>query len=150
VARRIGEVRRLLVATSAYLAQHGIPQQPDDLRSHEVIGFDGMFPGGEWRYMAGGRSAAVNLTVRLTVNDASAAIEAAGRGEGLTAALSYMVVPRLAAGTLVGVLGAFTPPAVPVHVVYPQSRLVAAKVRAFVDFAVPRPALVLAPAAQPL
>ena len=143
VARRIGEVRRLLVASPGYVTRHGRPQHPDDLRAHALIGFEGMFPGGEWRYVADGRSSAVHLAPGLIVNDALAAIEAAVRGEGLTAALSYMVEPQLAAGTLVEVLGAFTPPAVPVQLVYPQSRLMAAKVRAFIDFAAPRLARVL-------
>ncbi len=138
VARRIGDVRRLLVASPGYVTRHGRPQHPDDLRAHALIGFEGMFPGGEWRYVADGRSSAVHLAPRLIVNDALAAIEAAVRGEGLTAALSYMVEPQLAAGSLVEVLGAFTPPAVPVQLVYPQSRLMAAKVRAFIDFAAPR------------
>ena len=85
-----------------------------------------------------GRPAAVALAPRLTVNDALAAILAAERGEGITGALSYMVAPQLAAGTLVAVLDAFAPPPVPVQLVYPQSRLLAAKVRAFVDFAAPQ------------
>ena len=68
----------------------------------------------------------------------------AERGEGLTTALSYMVAPQLRAGTLVTVLDPFTPPPVPVQLVYPQSRLVAAKVRAFMDFAAPRLTRVLA------
>ena len=64
--------------------------------------------------------------------------------EGLTTALSYMVAPQLRAGTLVTVLDPFTPPPVPVQLVYPQSRLVAAKVRAFMDFAGPRLTRILA------
>ena len=82
------------------------------------------------------------------MNDALAAILAAERGEGLTTALSYMVAPQLAAGTLVRVLDAFAPPPVPVQLVYPQSGLVAAKVRAFIDFAAPRLARALAPASR--
>ena len=57
---------------------------------------------------------------------------------GITGTLSYMVAAQLAAGSLVTVLDDFSPPPVPVQLVYPQSRLVAAKVRAFVDFAAPR------------
>ena len=83
------------------------------------------------------------MTPRLTVNDALAAILAAERGDGITGALSYMVAPQLAAGRLVTLLDGFSPPPVPVQIVYPQSRLLAAKVRAFVDFAAPRLALAL-------
>ena len=138
VARRIGEVRRILVASPGYLARQGRPEQPEDLRAHEVIAFDGMLSGGEWRFQRDGQAAALAVTPRLTVNDALAAILAAERGDGITGALSYMVAPQLAAGRLVALLGGFSPPPVPVQLVYPQSRLLAAKVRAFVDFAAPR------------
>ena len=143
VARRIGEVRRILVASPGYLAHHGQPERPEDLRAHELIAFDGMLPGGEWRFQRDGQAGALAVTPRLTVNDALAAILAAERGDGITGALSYMVAPQLAAGRLVTLLDGFSPPPVPVQIVYPQSRLLAAKVRAFVDFAAPRLALAL-------
>ena len=138
VARRIGQVRRLLVASPAYLRRRGAPAHPRDLAQHEVIGSEFMFPGGEWRFVDLGRPQAVGMAPRLTVNDALAAIMAAERGEGIAGALSYMVAPQRAAGGLAAVLEPFTPAAVPVHLVWPQSRLLAAKVRAFVEFAAPR------------
>ncbi|MFL5337697.1 MAG: LysR substrate-binding domain-containing protein [Geminicoccaceae bacterium] len=138
VARRIGEVRRLLVASPAYLQRRGAPNHPRDMAQHEVIGSEFMFPGGEWRFTDGERPQALCVASRLTVNDALAAIMAAERGDGIAGALSYMVAPQRAAGTLVALLEPFTPAAVPVHLVFPQSRLLAAKVRAFVDFTAPR------------
>ncbi len=147
VVRRVGEVRRLLVASPAYLARAGMPARPEELRHHEVIALDSMFASGEWRHAVDGQVRSIRLAApRLTVNDALAAIMAAERGEGITAVLSYMVAPQLAAGTLVVVLGSYAPPAIPVQLVYPQSRLLAAKVRAFVDYATPRLARVLAEA----
>ena len=143
VARRIGEVRRLLVASPAYrdpARAAAAPGRPSRARAHRLRRH---VPGRRMALRGRRRPAAVHLAPRLIVNDALAAIEAAERGEGLTGALSYMVAPQLAAGTLVAVLDAFTPPAVPVQLVYPQSRLVAAKVRAFIDFAAPRLARVL-------
>lgn len=138
VARRIGEVRRVLVASPDYLARHGRPARPEDLPGHDVIAFDGLFQGGEWRFVRDNVPGTVDVRPRLTVNDALAAISAAESGDGITAALSYMVAPQLAAGTLVTVLEEHSPPAVPVQIVYPQSRLLAPKVRAFIDFAAPR------------
>ena len=138
VARKVGEVRRLVVASPAYLARHGTPMRAEDLRGHELILFGGVLLDGQWRYVAGGRPATMSVAPRLAVNDALAAILAAERGDGITMALSYMVAPQLAAGTLVTVLDDLAPPPVPVQLVYPQSRLLAAKVRAFVDFAASR------------
>ncbi len=148
IARRIGEVQRVLVASPAYLDRHGVPREPMDLRAHEVIAVTNLLPGGEWRFWIDGRPQMVRLASSLAVNDALAAVMAAERGDGLTAALSYMVAPQLRAGTLVTVLDPFTPPPVPVQLVYPQSRLVAAKVRAFMDFAAPRLTRILAAVAR--
>jgi DNA-binding transcriptional LysR family regulator len=137
-ARRVGEVRRLLVASPAYLAAHGVPKRPETLKEHTVIAFSGLLPGRDWRFVENGRATTVTLAPRLEVNDALAALDVAERGHGITLALSYMVGPRLATGRLVPVLDAFAPPPVPVQIVHPHSRLVAAKVRAFLDFAAPR------------
>ncbi len=138
VARRVGMVRRVLVASPAYLDRHGTPRQPSDLKSHAVIAFTGLMPNREWRYLAGPNNGHVALAPRLEINDAGAALAAAERGEGITIGLSYMVGEAMSQGRLLPLLDEFTLPPVPVQLVYPQSRLVAPKVRAFVDFAAPR------------
>lgn len=139
MAHRIGETQRLLVASSDYLARRGTPECPDDLKSHAIIAFTGLMPGREWRHAAeGGRSAAVTLAPRLTVNDAASALAAAERGEGISLMLSYMVAGAFAEGRLRPVLESFAPPPAPIQIVYPQTRLLAPKIRAFVDFAAPR------------
>ncbi len=140
VARRVGEVRRLLVASPAYLARRGAPAHPGELKAHAAVALAGPGPGSgrEWRFVAAGRAGTAALSARLEVNDTLAALMAAERGEGLTVALSYLAAPLLADGRLVALLEGFTPPAVPVHLVHPHARLVAAKVRAFVDHAAPR------------
>lgn len=137
VARHVGEVRRLLVASPGYLASHGTPARPEDLRRHELIAFTGLGPARDWRLAEAGRPLSLAVTPRLTVNDTLAALMAAERGEGITTALSYVAAPLLAAGRLVPVLAAFAPPPVPVQLVYPEARLMTAKLRAFVDLAVP-------------
>jgi DNA-binding transcriptional LysR family regulator len=138
VAHRVGETWRLLVASPDYLALRGAPARPKDLKAHDVIAFTGLMPGREWRHLdEDGRPAAVALSPRLTVNDAAAALAAAERGEGIAVALSYMVAPLLAEGRLSMVLERFAPAPVPVQIVHPQARLLAPKIRAFVDFAAP-------------
>jgi DNA-binding transcriptional LysR family regulator len=138
VARRIGSVRRLLVASPDYLGRRGMPLEPSDLAGHDLIAFEDLFDRTVWRFVRNGRTQSVDVRPRVAVNDALAAIAAAERGDGITGALSYVVAAQLAAGSLVTVLDDFSPPPVPVQLVYPQGRLVAPKVRAFVDFAAPR------------
>lgn len=138
VARKVGETRRVLVASPAYLRRRGAPAAPGDLRDHAVIAFTGLQPGREWSFADAGRRVGVAIVPRLVVNDAVTALDAAEAGDGVTVAPSYLVAERIAAGRLDPVLGRFAPPPVPIQLVHPHARLVAAKVRAFVDFAAPR------------
>ncbi len=138
VARRLGSVHRILVASPDYLTRHGTPAIPSDLTGHSMIAFTGLMPNREWRYLDGRSGKAVSFTPRLEINDATAAIAAAEAGDGITVALSYMVAEQIRQGRLIPVLADLTPPPVPVHLVFPQSRLLAPKLRAFLDFAAPR------------
>ncbi|KJS42049.1 MAG: LysR family transcriptional regulator [Roseovarius sp. BRH_c41] len=138
MARKVGTVHRILVASPAYLVARGVPMTPADLRDHAVVGFTGLMPNREWRYVNGSKVGSVALHPRFEINDAATAIEAAVLGHGITIALSYMVADLIHAGRLVPVLQAYTLPPQPVHLVYPETRLVAPKIRAFLDFAAPR------------
>jgi len=80
----------------------------------------------------------VRIAPRLTVSTAEAAIDAAVSGFGITRVLSYQAADSLAAGLLVRLLGRHDLDDLPVHVLYPGGRHSAPKLRAFVDFAVPR------------
>lgn len=138
IAKRVGDVRRILVASPDYLARRGAPAIPSDLRRHSVIAFTGLMPSREWRFLDGRNAKHVSFVPRLEINDAVAAISAAEMGEGITIALSYMVAEKIREGRLATVLDDVAPSPVPVHLVYPQNRLIAPKLRAFVDFAAPR------------
>jgi len=116
----------------------GAPATPADLRQHLILAFPGANPAREWRFRDGKRTKAVAIAPRLEVNDAAAAIGGAVLGEGITMAFTYMVAPQLAEGKLKLVLDDFALPPVPVQIVYQESRLMAAKLRAFIDFAAPR------------
>jgi DNA-binding transcriptional LysR family regulator len=138
IARKLGSVRRVLVASPDYLARRGTPTQPRELLEHDVIAFTGLMPGRRWRYREGGKARELALAPLLELNDASVALRAAERGQGISVALSYMVGEALAERRLVTLLDAFTPPPVPVQLVIPPSRVVAARVRRFLDFAAQR------------
>lgn len=138
VAKRIGSVRRVLVASPGYLARRGTPALPADLKLHSVIAFTGLMPSREWRFKGAQGQSSVALRPAFEINDAVAAINAAEEGHGITIGLSYMVSDKIRDGKLVPVLDDATLAPQPVHLVYAQSRLVAPKIRAFVDFAAPR------------
>jgi DNA-binding transcriptional LysR family regulator len=134
-ARRIGAVRRMLVASPTYLAAHGAPREPGELDRHTtIVSFS---RGGllEWRFQDGERERVVRLTPRLLVNDIEAMLLAARSGHGVARALSYQVVEELAAGSLVRLLADFEPAPEPVHLVFSGGGRMRPSVRAFVEFA---------------
>lgn len=138
VARRAGFVRRLLVASPDYLKSRGTPIVPSDLKHHSIIAFTGLMPNREWKYQDGDGLGRVQLAPQFEINDGPAAIRSALNSEGITIALSYMVKDQIEDGRLQVVLDSYGLPAVPVHLVYPHSRLLAPKIRHFIDFATPR------------
>ena len=135
VARRVGEVRRVVVASPAYLAARGTPARPADLATHDTLFFSIRPAPAEWRFRDGPRSRVVRLAPRLLVNDGEAALAACRAGQGIARALSYQVADDLAAGALVRVLAAFEPPPLPVQLVTPGGQYTAPRVRLFLDHA---------------
>lgn len=138
LARQVGQVRRVLVASPDYLARRGIPKRPEELARHDTIfgtGTQGLL---EWRFRGGGRSAVVRLVPRLLVNEVEAQLVAARAGLGIARLLSYQVADDLAAGTLVRLLQGFEPPALPVQLIAISRVHMPPKVRAFLDFAAAR------------
>ena len=138
VSSHVGDVRRILVAAPDYLAKRGTPERPSELKHHAIIAHTALMPNREWRFVDAGKSARMTLAPRIEINDAHAGIQLAEQGKGITIVLSYMVADALRAGRLVPVLKDCAPPPVPVHLIYAQRRIIAPKVRAFIDFAAPK------------
>ncbi|CAN7587563.1 LysR family transcriptional regulator [Bosea sp. LjRoot9] len=138
VVRKVGEVRRVLVASPAYLQRRPAPKRLADIAGHDVIANVGA--GGDliWRFGGGGRSSRITITPRLIINEVEAVLIAARAGRGLARLLSYQAADDLAAGVLVRLLPEFEPPPSPVQLVVPSGQRLAPKVRAFIDFAAAR------------
>lgn len=134
-ARKVGETRRVVVASPDYLRRSGSPRAPADLATHAIIQFTGVSAAPEWRFARDGRPLTQPLTPRFITNSVDAAIGHAEAGGGLTLAFYYQVVERVRAGALRVVLSDFEHPPSPIHAVYPTARLLSAKVRVFVDMA---------------
>ena len=130
IAVRLGVVSRVLVASPAYLEQHGIPLSPAKLADHDIIAFENVSATNEWRFSAG--EALVRVKPRLAVNNADTAIAAAEAGMGITRALSYQVQESVMARRLIPILQSFAPPPIPVSAVYPARRIASASLTTFV------------------
>lgn len=133
VARHVGEMRRIVVASKAYLKARGVPKTPADVTAHDTIHFGAMTASPDWRFVRDGLEVRVAGNPRFTTNSADAAIQHAEQGGGLTWVLAYQAAASLKAGRLQIVLAEFQQPVLPIHLVYPTSRLLSAKVRTFVD-----------------
>ena len=84
VARQVGEMRRIVVASPAYLKARGEPSTPGAIASHETIHFGGMSASPDWRFLEQGRDIRIACTPRFTTNSADAAIQYAEQDGGLT------------------------------------------------------------------
>ncbi|MDN4984237.1 LysR family transcriptional regulator [Bradyrhizobium arachidis] len=133
VARQVGEMRRITVATPGYLKRHGEPKTPEALREHQTILFG---PATAWRFAQDGRDIEVMPAPRFTSNSADAALQYAEADGGITRVLAYQAADGLQRGRLKILLETYEQPALPIHIVYPTSRLLSAKVRAFIDLVV--------------
>ena len=136
VARQVGAMRRIVVASPAYLKARGEPKTPEAISAHQIIQFGGSALTSEWRFARDGEELRIPVAPRFTSNVADAAIKHAEAGGGLTRVLAYQAADAIRRGRLKLVLEKFELPALPVQIVYPTSRLLSAKVRAFVDLVV--------------
>ena len=140
IARRIGETRRVTVASPDYLAGREKPLHPADLAGHECIVTRSHSAEATWTYHPQGEVAATAEPIAVSVSgrvhvDASGALpEAVLGGFGIALTPTWQWGDELDDGLLVRLLERFEPPPMPVHAVYASRRLVTPRVRAFVDF----------------
>jgi DNA-binding transcriptional LysR family regulator len=136
VARKLGQVTRIVVASPAYLKRKGRPLKPAELAGHDIILGTTIRPLPEWRFRSKGKETTVRFAPRLQLSDVEAMINSARAGFGIARVLSYQVARDLKQGKLVRLLEGFEPAPSPVHLVMPSARHLSPRLRAFVDFTV--------------
>jgi len=138
VARRIGTLHFVTVASPAYVKRYGMPQHPSDIekRHHVVSYFSGttrrVYP---HEFRKGDEQIELNGPYRVSVNESNAHITAVLGGFGISQCITFMAEPLLESGELIELLPDWHRDPLPIHVVYPPNRHLSAKVRAFVDWA---------------
>jgi len=134
VARALGEVRQVVVASPAFLRRHGVPRHPSELRERPCVRLSGPLRPG-WRFDEGGRRMHVAVDGPLDFNHAGAALRACETGLGFGRFFGYQVQEAVQAKRLRIVLEEFEPPREAVQLVYPHARMLPARTRAFVEAA---------------
>lgn len=138
VAVPLGRTAWVLSASPGYLARHGTPAHPDDLPRHRAVRSTGRGSGNEWPLVRGAERAQAAVPECFSSNQVDAALEACVAGLGIGRFLAYQVRALETEGRLVRVLPDWQPPPVDVNLVHAQSRLLSPRIRAFMDWAVPR------------
>ena len=140
IARRLSATQFGVVGTPRYFARHGRPKRPEDLIDHNCLAFTLRDTGlaRDWRFTE--RDVEITFTPKgkMSFGDGAALCDAACAGYGLAQLHDYYIDAAIARGKLVSVLDKFKPKADPIWLVYPQTRHLSPKVRAFVDFTAAR------------
>lgn len=136
IARRLTGAQFSIVGSLRYFAKFGRPKRPDDLADHNCLAFTYQDTrlAREWRFMQAGVETALTPRGTMSFSDGAAVCDAASAGYGLAQLQDYFVDTAVAEGTLVSVLDKFKPNVEPIWLVYPQTRHLTSKVRAFIDF----------------
>lgn len=138
IARKLGETRLLLCAAQAYLARHGEPASPEDLKQHNCLTYEYALRD-TWTFRdASGRQHVVRVSGSLNSNNGDLLAAAAAQGAGITLEPEFIVGRELKNGSLIPILEGFEAPVLPIYAVYPSRLHLPAKVRVFVDFLVER------------
>ena len=135
VARKLARHRMILCAGPAYLKQHGAPKDPDDLKRHQCLCYSTNSLAPEWMFTTkDGKPWPVAIAGRLHANNGDVLRTATLQGLGTTYLPSFIVGADVQASTLVSLLPEFVPTDAAIHAVYPHTRHLSPKVRAFIDF----------------
>lgn len=133
VAQPVGQIRRVVVASPAWLRRHGTPRHPKDLLKANCVRVTDHAP--TWGpFNDGGRPLRLSVSGNLDFNQNAPAVAACAAGAGLGSFFSYQVAPFLKTRQLRCVLEEFEPAARPIHIVYPHARLLPVRTRVFIDW----------------
>ena len=132
--RRLAPNRRIICASPAYLAAQGAPQVPADLTTHNCLTYVQQGPRVEWRFGEQTEAFTVPVSGTIQSNSFSVLRAAAVAGVGITRLAAFVVGEELKSGTLVELLSAYEAKDGDIYVVYPTSRHLSPKVRAFIDY----------------
>ena len=134
VARRIGDMRMITLASAGYLARHGTPQTLDALQAHQRIGYvyQGDITG--WGFTVDGRQVTVDGAGSFRTNDAEHVRGAVLAGLGIAHHASWLFTDVLASGEVTRILEQHAPPPFPINAVTAAGRRMPSRVRHFIDF----------------
>ncbi|EJC81001.1 transcriptional regulator [Rhizobium leguminosarum bv. trifolii WSM2297] len=138
IIRRVAMLDEITLASPAYIDAHGLPQHPDRLTGHRMVGFRSTGTGSPLplEFIVDGVVREITIPATVTVNAAETYISAARMGLGMIQIPRYHAEKDLAEGTLIHVLEDFPLTPTPVSLLYPRNRQLSPRVRVFIDWLV--------------
>lgn len=135
IARRLAPIRHAVCASPDYLARQGAPRTAAELTQHICLAYSNLTDPGLWAYREpGGLSGNVRVPVRLAASSGDFLLRAALAGEGLILLPTFYLQKALRSGELMQVLADHSWPELSAYAVYPPTRHLSRRVRAFIDF----------------
>lgn len=135
VARQIAPIRLVVCASPSYLKQNGTPTTPSDLRPEHYLHYSFMeYDGSGSPLMEVLRANSRSRNNRLICNNGEVLVKSAIAGEGYVLQPTFMTGEAIKQGLLEVILPEYAPPPLALYAVYPHRKLLATKLRAFIDF----------------
>jgi DNA-binding transcriptional LysR family regulator len=138
IAKPLGRVSHVICASPEYIAQRGEPVHPTALNQHDCIHLSAINNVPEWPFRVQGSLHKITISGRFKTNHIETAIDACCNGLGYARFLSYQVAELICCGRLRPVLTDFVATTQPVNLVYPHSRQLSSRSRAFIDWVQPQ------------
>ena len=138
IARKIMPIDRAVCASPDYLAKHGMPRHPSDLREHNCLTYGYLSTGNQWKLSGKDGDHWIQPPWTLCVNNAEVLRDAAVGGRGVALLPVFIANAALHSGGLQEVLSDYRAPPLTLYAIYPPTRHLALKVRLFIDFLVER------------
>ncbi len=135
IARRLTVIRHIACASPDYLAQHGTPKTPEELGQHVGLGYSNTVNPGLWTYTnPSGETKSTRIPIKLTSNNGDFLCQMAVAGHGILLHPSFYLSEAIRQGELVPLLHRYHWPELNAYAVYPATRHLSTRVRAFIDF----------------
>ena len=135
IARRLFEMHTVVCASPHYLAVHGTPGTPEELADHDCLVYSNLAEPGRWVYQdKDGRKQAIEVEPRMLASSGDFLANAAAHGLGIVKQPTFIAAESIRRGSLVPILTDVDWPVTPAYAIYPPTRHLSYRVRAFIDF----------------
>jgi DNA-binding transcriptional LysR family regulator len=135
IARRLFDVRSVVCASPHYLSVHGEPQSPEELAEHDCLVYSNLPDPDTWRWNdERGRKQSVDVRVVMRASNGDLLANAAAHGLGIVIQPTFLASEAIRRGNLLPILEGYEWPVSPAFAVYPPTRHLSYRVRAFIDF----------------